>query len=202
MNKRKRFIFEILFNLYIKKFKYFHANHKHGFYHYMNVIYKILKSGCSFRFVKNFKNTLTYSVYAKFYHKLVNANIFNELYVILIRYRYKFKDINDYKLLFIDSTIIDNKNGSESIDRIYYNKKKKGTKLSIIYDGIYNSVIAVDINKSSVHDLVMMNDNINNSSIKIENCLLIGDKAYISENNKRELFNKRKIIKITPLRKN
>jgi Transposase DDE domain len=62
--------------------------------------------------------------------------------------------------------------------------------------GVYKSI---DITKASVHDIHYLND-IKQSSLN--NCVLLGDKGYLSSECKIDLFHTAKIELQTPYRKN
>ena len=112
-------------------------------------------------------------------------------------YYFKLKDIKKSKTinLFIDSTFIINKYGIESIAKMYEYKKKKATKLSIISNGVENphhqcsslwtnsdqfkNVIDYHVaDKSSIHDVKLVTNTINNITLNLDdakNINLIGE---------------------------
>jgi len=125
----------------------------------------------------------------------------------------KLKNNKNFNMLFIDSTSISNKYGSENITINPEYTKKKITKLSIISDesGFILSVVPFNIkNKlndntlTSVHDVKMIEETLknidDNNKNKSKYYYLIGDKAY--KNNYDLKLNNKKVITITPNKKN
>ena len=106
--------------------------------------------------------------------------------------------INKWKAYTPFSWIINNNNGVENINHIYYNPKKKGTKISIISDNeIPFDIIVGDINKN---DRLYLNDHINNLNLTNKN--IIGDKGYLWKRLKENLINTKNINMITSYKKN
>ena len=123
---------------------------------------------------------------------------------MLHKYYLKLKDIKKSKNinLFIDTSFMVNKYGSESIAYQHSNKKKKATKVSLICDQ-YNNVLSVIIApKASNSDVTLVQPTVNNIGIKFNKSTaikLIADKAY-SQNLIYNLQN-RKIKVITENKK-
>ena len=92
--------------------------------------------------------------------------------------------INNRKAYTLFSWIINNNNGKENINYIYYNPKKKGTKISIISDNkIPFDTIVGDINKD---DILYLNEHINNLNLTNKN--IIGYKGYLWKKLKENLM--------------
>ncbi len=131
-----------------------------------------------------------------------NNKIFIDSYIILLNnYYFKLKDIKKSKTinLFIDSTFIINKYGIESIAKLYEYKKKKATKLSVIVDEFKNVIGYHVADKSSIHDVKLVKNTIDNITLNLDNAKninLIGDKGYISQN--KYIIGKKELKIITP----
>ena len=117
--------------------------------------------------------------------------------ILLCNCRYNFNSTVD---LFIDTTNINNKNGSEDV--VYgINKKKKISKISLISDKFKN-VYSVSIHKGKTHDIKTIYDSISKlTKFKHKRLNLIGDKGYINKDIKKDL-KKEKINLIYPKKKN
>ena len=123
----------------------------------------------------------------------------------------KYKCFINSNLMIIDSTSMINKYGSENVTINPEYRKKTCTKLSIITNeiGFILAVEPFDINKTledgsltSVHDVKMIENtlnkvNLNNGS---KYYYLVGDKAYKNKYNLK--LNNKKVIMITPDKKN
>ncbi len=128
------------------------------------------------------------STYRKFYYKLIKLDVLKHAFEDLI------KNLIDSKLmmfnnLYIDSTSIINKNGSSDIvDFGYLPKKHKSLKIHTIVN--YSEVpLAIEFSKGSVHDINYVEPLVNslNKIKNLNNCKLIGDKAYVSNKIKAKL---------------
>lgn len=149
------------------------------------------------------------------FNKWVDLDLFKLAYSELLN-TYYFKLNNALKLktlnLFIDSTYIINKYGTDNITKNPEYKKKKVSKLSIICDENKNILSAVEckthINldkKCNVfsHDIKSVQDTINEIQIKIPSYVrtkIIGDKGYITQ--KTFKLNGKNVKIIAPKRKN
>ena len=145
----------------------------------------------------------------KFHYKTIqdkhlewsNLNVYEETYRILIRkYRLSKLKKSANLILFIDSALIYNKNGSEKIG-YGQNPKKKETKISAICDkdkNIYSTIITKinhkTINKNTlIDDAHTVEDSLKNLleiNLKANKIKLVGDKGYARKVEDREkLFN-------------
>lgn len=133
-------------------------------------------------------NNIEESNYRKFYYKLVNLKIFKKV-------MNEIKEETD--ISYIDSSIIVNKCGSKNnIGFCPQNKKHKGNKISVLVND-KGKPISCSIDKSSCHDLRLLDKTIDKSKSKI----IVGDKGYTSKAVKDKL--KEKGIRIiVPYKKN
>ena len=147
----------------------------------------------------------------KEHHHTTIRKIFNkwcEKDVFKIAYKEMLKDTVIRKIdkkeinLFIDSTFIDNKTGSELVGINPFNYKKKVTKLSIICDD-KKRIINVKPFKSTVNDCKTVDETIKDIEIsKNVRINLIGDKGYHIKAEVRSELLKKKIRLIVPRKKN
>ena len=84
----------------------------------------------------------------------------------------------------IDSSIINNYNGSELTQKKYYDLKHKATKLSVISTKKGIPLIA-ECYKCNTHDVKTVKSGLTKlkNKYKIKNVNLIGDKGYIMKKN-------------------
>ncbi|WP_419803475.1 IS982 family transposase [Mucilaginibacter sp.] len=84
--------------------------------------------------------------------------------------------------------------GYSAVNKAYY----YGYKLHMItsVNGVFH---AMDLSKASVHDSCYLND-VKHSGLN--NCILVGDKGYLSKTHQIDLFSLAKIELKTPLRSN
>lgn len=146
----------------------------------MKTIIFVLKSGCSWRHLNELGN-LKYdeSTYRKFYYKLVNLGIINNILATI-------QKLNTSNVMFIDSSNIRNKLGDkDSIGFCPQDKKHKGNKISVICND-KGKIVNCYTDRGSVHDLKMFDKTILNLNCKV----IIGDKGYTSNTKKTELKNK------------
>jgi len=182
---------------------------KYDYSYYLNqfvLVLTKLSNWTSLNYVVN-SNSKDYhykSIYNE-YIRWTNANIFVNAYELLLnKYYLKLKHVKKSKTinLFIDSTFILNKHGSQSVAKHYEYKKKNATKVSLIAD-VSKNILGVYIPpNSNTHDVKLVDLTIDNIKLKlndIKNINLIGDKGYISK-NKYNINNKYVRI-ITPHRK-
>jgi transposase len=93
--------------------------------------------------------------------------------------------------IYIDSTDIMNKLGSEDVGRSYKYKFKKATKITIITDS--NGIpISIHITKASIHDAKLVESTIDKLQVKIITSknypkYLIADRGYISKTAKNNI---------------
>lgn len=130
-----------------------------------------------------------------------NLNIYEETYRILLN-KYKLSKLKKSAnlILFIDSALIYNKNGSEKIG-YGQNPKKKETKISAICDkdkNIYSTIITKinhkTINKNTlIDDAHTVEDSLKNLfelNFKTNKIKLVGDKGYARKaEDKIKIFN-------------
>lgn len=177
----------------------------------LRYIYLILKYGFPWRFLQYIGVKCWNTIYKRFVY-WVNNNVFKLIFEFLIeQYRKEQLDKNRtiFKNLFIDSSMVKNINGEhkELLGRNHYDRGRFASKISIICDT--NKVpFSISFYKANIHDIHTIEDslkNINNNLVPDYRIkpLLIGDKGYIINNEKKQIIEKifkRKLI--TPTRKN
>ena len=139
------------------------------------------------------------STIRKKFYKWKNLNVFNiahnEMYNIYSKNRC-------FKTLFMDSTVIQNLNGSfNEIDYYYKIVSKKQIKLSVLSDN-NNVPISSIITNPKIHDSKLIKPLINNIQCNLKNNVkILADKGYITN---QTIYQKKykKISMVTPLRKN
>jgi len=143
-----------------------------------------------------------------------NLNVYEEAYKILFN-KYKLPALKKTSnlILFIDTTLLYNKNGSECIG-FGQNPKKKETKTSVICDKnktIYSIDICEVNHKTSIkntlkddaHTIETSLQNLFKNKLKFKKVILVGDKGYartqIDKQNIKDSFN---VELLYPHRKN
>lgn len=195
MNFKKLFLkLSSKYDPQIRKSKYTHS-------YYLDQIILLFTHLSSWRSLKAVKIKSHYtSVYKKF-RKWTQLDLFNKTYKMMIKKNIKFGDTCN---LLIDSSIINNFNGSELTQKKYYDRKHKATKLSVITSQKGIPLVA-ECYKCNEHDTKTVKSGIIKikNNYKIKNINLIGDKGYImKKNNKKFIKNTYKTTIITPYRKN
>lgn len=192
-----------------------HYKVKYSNKYYLNMMMYLLNDINNWSFLKNIQGYGEYlkkEVVPKYHYKTIqnkfnywtNKGIFKNAFN-------KLKSNENFNMLFIDSTSLTNKYGSENITINPEYKKKKVTKLSIISNesGFILAIEPFDIkNKlkngslTSVHDVKMIEETLKNVDINNNSKYyhLVGDKAY--KNNYNLTLNNKKVITITPNKKN
>ena len=189
-----------LIKLYLKEINYGNNTlnkgrpEKEDIDHYIDIIFKIIKIGSPWR---TLNEKLHFSTYHKKFVKWNNLNLFENIHKIII------KLLNSKNLLFInnkdlyiDSTMTKNINGSEYIGPNHYDRNKNGNKISIVVTktGI---PIGLKLAPSNIHDINLVEDTLDNISIKIIGSRIGADKGYISNNLKQNLKKNKNIDLIT-----
>ena len=189
MHKITRLLIKLYYNKISKRRLKLNINN------YLDEIDKVLKYGNPWRSINHYQ--LHYTTFYKFFNRLVRYNIFKKLHNKITKMYYK---KNNYKNLFIDSTMIKNINGHDFTGANHYDRNRKGNKISVIVNdkGI---PISLHLSTSNIHDSKLIEKTINNTSIQIISSRLIADKGYINSKLKRKL-KKKKISLIYPYRKN
>jgi transposase len=190
-----------LINLYLKEINYGNKSitkgrpDKEEVDHYINVIFKVIKTGIPWN---SLTEKLHFSTYHKKFVKWNNLNLFENIHKIIIKLlnsRNLLFD-NNNKDLYIDSTMTKNINGHEYIGPNHYDRNRNGNKISIIVtkSGI---PLGLKLEPSNIHDINIVNDTIDNISVKIVGSRIGGDKGYISTDLKNNLKKNKDINLIT-----
>lgn len=166
--------------------------HKEEIDHYIDIIFKVIKTGISW---KDLNEKLNYSTYYKKFIKWNNLNLFENVHKIIIKILSSRNLINT-KDLFIDSTMIKNINGSEYIGPNHYDRNKNGNKITIIVTN--NGIpLGLSLAPSNIHDVNLVENTIDNIAIKIVGSRIGADKGYISFSLKEKLKKDKNIDLIT-----
>lgn len=181
-------------NTYIKK----HSNTKYSLDLIIEEILYFLKSGVSWRMLRS---TINYKTLHWHFTQFVKNNIF-------LRVFQKIKNIylKNYsqlqQTLYIDSTIIYNKNGTNKIGRNKFYKNKNTTKISLMCDS-YGFPLSIFFIKGNYHDNSIFEKHIKDAKLIIPNIqkTIIADKAYAANKNYK-LLNDNNFNHIIPPRKN
>jgi transposase len=185
---------EKLKDTYIKK----HSNSKYSLELIISEILYFLRSGVSWRMLRSIIN---YKTLHWHYTLFVKYNIFVKLFN-KIKNKYLSICTTGTDTLYIDSTIIYNKNGINKIGRNKFYKNKKTTKISLMTDknGFPLSILFM---KGNYHDITVFNKHIRDAKLiqpKIKKTI-IADKAYASNKNYK-LLEENNFSHIIPPRKN
>ena len=189
-----------LINLYLKEIKYGNKSitkgrpDKEELNHYIDVIFKVIKTGIPWRALNEKCN---FSTYHKKFVKWNNLNLFENIHKIIIKLLNSRNLLfNNSKDLYIDSTMTKNINGYEYIGSNHYDRNRNGNKISIVVTktGI---PIGLKLEPSNIHDINIVNDTLDNISIKIVGSKIGCDKGYISSELKNNLKKNKDIDLIT-----
>ena len=189
-----------LINLYLKEINYGNKSITKGrpckeeINHYIDVIFKVIKTGIPWKILNE---KLHFSTYHKKFVKWNNLDLFENIHKIIIKLlNNKNLLFIDNKDLYIDSTMTKNINGSEFIGSNHYDRNRNGNKISIVVTK-HGIPIGLKLETSNVHDVNIVNDTIDNISIKIVGSRLGADKGYISSTLKNNLKINKNIDLIT-----
>lgn len=189
-----------LINLYLREINYCNKTinkgrpNKEELNHYIDVIFKSVKLATPWR---ELNEKLHFSTYHKKFVKWNKFNVFENIHKIIIKLlntrNILFNNSTD---LYIDSTMCKNINGYEYTGPNHYDRNKNGNKISLIVtkQGI---PIGLKLAPSNEHDVCLVEDTIDNISIKIVGSRIGGDKGYISKKLKKKLKEETNIDLIT-----
>jgi len=176
------------------------AHNKFPLDHYIDVICYVLRTGIQW---KELRQTLHFSTYHKKFVKWARYDVFKIAYQVLIKLlkAQKYITDDDLKNLFIDSSMIKNIHGHKNHGVNHYDRGRKGNKVTVIVTktGI---PIAMTMTTSNKHDVSLVEQTLDQISIKILGSRLIADKGYVSKKLKIKLRNHRKVYLICPKKKN
>ena len=170
---------------------------KHDDLHYLDTILYVLKTGIAWREIVSDTHFSTYHKKFMFWAK---NKVFQNSYYAIIALLHKSKKLC-LKNLFIDTTMIKNIKGVETIGVNHYDRGRKGTKLSLIVTN-KGIPLGISIDKSNIHDIHLVDPTLVDVKIKIIGSRLIADKGYVSKPLVNKLKDKHDIRMITPLKVN
>lgn len=121
--------------------------------------------------------------------------------MILYLFQHRYITNKQINNMYIDSTMIRNKQGIECIGKNYSDKFKNGTKSSVITtnNGIPISLVCIP---SNIHDINTVEDTIYKSILNMKNKKIGGDKGYKSQYLKDKLKKNNNIDFITDNKQN
>lgn len=189
-----------LIKLYLKEINYGNNSitkgrpDKEDIDHYIDIIFKVIKTGIPW---KALNEKLHFSTYHKKFVKWNNLYLFENINKIIIKLLNSRNLLfNNSKDLYIDTTMTKNINGHEYIGSNHYDRNRNGNKISIVVTktGI---PIGLKLETSNVHDINIVNDTLDNISIKIVGSRIGADKGYVSSELKNNLKKNKNIDLIT-----
>lgn len=174
--------------------------------HYLRALLFILKTSCSYRDVLEIFDDVPNGHHSTIHKKFqawaqagVFLGIFDKLLQIYSRDQLDHLEVLD---VFVDSTHIRNKNGSDLISFGHKDHGKLGNTISTAVDSnrfpLYFRVDSADYNDAQLIDPIL--EDLDKSEYLPPELNVIGDKGYIKKLKKR--VEKRKINLVTPRRKN
>ena len=186
----------------------FKKRSKYNYDYYYDMMHIVLKDVVSWRSLKVTKNYSDkkehhHTTIRKMFNKWSSKNVFKIAYDKMMNKMLENenkKNSKKVKNMFIDSTFIDNKTGSELVGVNPMNYKKRVTKLSIVCDDSKN-VINIKEFKSTTNDCITIEKTLEGVRLK-GRVNLIGDKGYHVRQEVKEALRKRKIRLIVPRKKN
>ena len=174
------------------------------YYDMMNIVLKDVVSWRSLKVTKNYidKKENHHTTIRKMFNKWSSYGIFEKAYMNMLKDRVMRQIQKDRGSidLFIDSTFIDNKTGSEMVGINPINYKKRVSKLSIICDKNKN-ILTVKPFKSTINDCLTVEDTLKDMNIS-KRINLIGDKGYLVREEIIERLRERKVRLVIPRKKN
>ena len=188
----------VIYKLFIKLNNKRTKKLKLHFFDYLDTVFYVLKNGVAWNAICD--KRVHYTTFFKFYKNLVKLDIFNIAYKILGAYYCK-QNINNFKNIFIDATMIKNINGHDNLGPNHYDRCRKGNKITVLVDNT-GIPISIHITKSNIHELKAVDSIINGSVIKLVKCRIIADKGYNDSKTKLKLRRKHNISLIYPYKKN
>ncbi|VBB18702.1 hypothetical protein YASMINEVIRUS_1234 [Yasminevirus sp. GU-2018] len=186
----------------------FKKKSKYNYDYYYDMMHIVLKDVVSWRSLKVTKNygdkkEHHHTTIRKMFNKWSSKNVFKIAYDKMMDKMLENvnkKNSKKVKNMFIDSTFIANKTGSELVGVNPMNYKKRVTKLSIVCDDSKN-VVNIKEFKSTTNDCITIEKTLEGVRLK-GRVNLIGDKGYHVRKEVKEALRKRRIRLIVPRRKN
>lgn len=160
--KLRRIITRYIKSIFPDKYSFKYKNQKHDLCDIIDAIVFILKNDTSYtRLIINGIPGKTLNTHFNFF---ANNNVFDKIYVLLLKKHLKKNRCNKLKFQSIDSSYFYNVQCSENLKRNTYYKGKRGLKLSAIIDstGMPLSLLLKDGNE---HDSTFVEDNLNHLMI-------------------------------------
>ena len=197
INKLAKYIIKNIIQIFYNPIR--GRKNKRSLDHYIDVIFKVLKTGMQWH---ELNTPLHYTTYHKKFILWNKLNIFNRSYHILIKLLILTNSItiDDLKLLSIDSSMIKNIKGVDNIGQNHYDRYRNGNKISVVVTD--NGIpLGFSFERANIHDINLVDSTLDDIKIKIVNSKLLSDKGYNSKELKKKL-DKKKINLIYPLKKN
>lgn len=152
--------------------------------------------------------TIHYSTYAKRFRTWANNDVLHQVWVNITK-MYGSARLSEcqsaFKHLFIDSTMIKNKLGSDCVGANPTDRGRLGTKLSVIVDDA-KMPIALVLTGANIPDVSILEETVSSIPTPItqdarRTCILAGDKGYINRADS-DFLASHKMRKVTPSRRN
>ena len=156
----------------------------------------VLRSGMQWH---HLKSNLHYTTYHKTHMKWCKLGI----YELAFKLSLKLAKFNSRELenLYIDSTMIKNKQGKDCIGANHYDRYRSATKVNVIVTST-GIPLSINVVKANIHDSTLTASAVNCLNVKVIGSRLIADKGYINKKYKKKLKKSHRIKLIYPVRKN
>lgn len=176
------------------------AHNKCTLDHYIDVICYVLRTGIQWKYLRD---KLHFSTYHKKFIKWAKYDVFKIAYQVLIKLlkAQKYLTDDDLKNLYMDSSMIKNIHGHQSLGINHYDRGRKGNKVTVIVtkSGI---PLAMTIARANQHDLSQVDSVLDQVTVKIVGSRLICDKGYVSKPLKNKLKSQKRLYLVCPRKKN
>lgn len=162
---------------------------------YIKMIYKTLRYALTWRAVAE-NSKVDHSTVHKFFKRMQNANIFEIAYKIMTLACPK--DTN----YFIDSTMIRNMYGRDTVGRNHFDRGRYASKVTAIVNS-KGLPVSLHIVEANINDSLLIEPCVKCKVVgsRFKNCNLIGDGGYINSRVKKNLKNEDNVDLIYPYRK-
>ena len=164
--------------------------------HYLKQIMSVLRSGMQWH---HLKSDLHYTTYHKTHMKWCKLGIYELAFKLSLKLA-KFSR-GELKNLFIDSSMIKNKQGKDCIGANHYDRYRSATKVNVIVTST-GIPLSINVVKANTHDSTLTAEAVNCLNVKVIGSRLIADKGYINNKYKKTILKSHRIKLIYPVRKN
>ena len=170
-----------------------------GLDHYIDVIFKVLRTGMQWNEIDE---KLHYTTYFKKLQKWINDGVMSTAFhmaVVVCRENGKITD-DDLEVLSLDTSMVKNVRGGDAVGPNHYDRFRNASKVSVVVtkSGL---PLGFDIDAANVHDTKMTAPTIEDIKIKISGSTVLADKGYNSIKLKETLAKEYSLNLIYPLKK-